>query len=459
MKLTVLGGGGVRSPLLVASMLHRAGAIHLDEICLMDINPEKLRLLGAICKYLAVRDGGRVRITMTNDARLALEGARYVITTIRVGEEQGRILDERIALRHGILGQETTGPGGFAMAMRGIPAILDYARLAEEVCPGAWIFNFTNPAGLVAQALRDSGFERTVGICDGANQAQMEAAKWLGIPQHELRAEVFGLNHLSWTRRLEREGEDILPDLLSDAAFLAQSSQAIFERELRERIGMWFNEYLFYYYYSERALRSILADEMTRGEEVLQLNQGLLEQLQAINPESNPEVALRAYGAYERRRVATYMHYAYPDEDEEQNSDEPGNPLEDSLEESEGYAGIALGIIQALESEEPLYIALNVPNRGAIAGLKDSDVVEVSCLVDNGSIRPLRIGEIPEHQELLIRNVKLYERLAVKAILKRSRQEAVFALMQHPLVPSYSLARELVDEYVLAHAPFIGDWS
>ena len=459
MKLTVLGGGGVRSPLLVASALQRAEAIQLDEICLMDTNQEKLRLLGVICRHLARQNGGRARITTTTEARQALAGAGYIITTIRVGEEQGRIYDERIALRHGVLGQETTGPGGFAMAMRSIPAILDYARLAEEVCPGAWIFNFTNPAGLVTQALRDCGFERAIGICDGANQAQMEAAKWLGILPGELRAEVFGLNHLSWTRRLEREGKDLLPDLLTDEAFLAQSSQGIFDREILNRMQMWLNEYLFYYYYAERALRSVLADEMTRGEEVLHLNRKLLGELQAIKPEENPEQALRAYAAYERRRSATYMHYAHPEDARGQDGVETADPVEFSQEGSEGYAGVALGIIQAIETGAPLYTALNVPNAGAIAGLQDADVVEVSCLVENGEVRPLPIGQIPEHQELLIRDVKLYERLAVDAILNRSRQDAVFALMQHPLVLSYSLANALVDEYLIAHAPFTGDWS
>jgi 6-phospho-beta-glucosidase len=455
MKLTVLGGGGIRSPLLVASALRRAQVIHLDEICLMDINPEKLRLLGAICRHLAGGTSDQVMVTTTTDARRALDGASYIITTIRVGEEQGRIYDERIALRHGVLGQETTGPGGFAMAMRSIPAILNYARLADEVCPGAWIFNFTNPAGMVAQALRDSGFERTVGICDGANQAQMEAAKWLGIPPGELRAEVFGLNHLSWTRRLERGGIDILPDLLADEAFVAQSSQSIFERELLDRMGMWLNEYLFYYYYAERALRSILADEMTRGEEVMQLNGGLLEQLRAIDSENNPEEALRAYSVYERRRVATYMHYAYVEDTHIRDSVEEFH----SLDHAEGYAGVALNIVQALEEGEPLNTALNVPNHGSIAELQDSDVVEVSCAVENGAVRPLPIGAIPEHQELLVRAVKRYERLAVKSILARSRQDAIFALMQHPLVLSHSLAGALVDEYLVAHAPFIGDWS
>lgn len=460
MKLAVLGGGGVRSPLLVAAALRRAKRIHLDELCLMDTNPEKLRLIGALCQFLGAQAGSRVKITLSGDGRNALEGASYIITTIRVGEEQGRVYDERIALKHGVLGQETTGPGGFAMAMRSIPAILDYAHLAEQVCPGAWMFNFTNPAGLVAQALQDRGFARTVGICDGANQAQREAARVLDIPESELRAEVFGLNHLSWTRKLVYQGQDLLPRLLEDESLIAQTSQQIFAPALRRATGMWMNEYLFYYHYRERALESIQAEEMTRGEEVLHLNRQLLDRLREIDPEQNPEGALRTFAAYERRRSSTYMHYAHQDGGAPQSLDIPEyDDLDLTLGGGEGYAGVALGIIEAFESGIPLHTALNVPNRGAIACMQPGDVVEVSCTVADSQIRPDPIGEIPEAQELLARQVKCYERLAVDAILNRSREQAVLALMAHPLVQSYSLAEALTAGYLAAHAPYVGEWS
>lgn len=460
MKLAILGGGGVRAPLFVESALRQAGPIHLDELCLMDINVEKLALMSAVCRHLAARIGSSVRITTTPDAHRALDGADYVVTTLRVGEEQGRVYDERIALQHGVLGQETTGPGGFAMAMRSIPAILDYAEMAASLCPQAWLFNFTNPAGLVTQALHARGFSRTIGICDGANQARMEAARWLSIPPESLRAEVFGLNHLSWTRRLFREGQDILPDLLADDAFLAATSQRMFAPELVRSFGMWLNEYLFYYYYSERALAAIQDGRMTRGEEIMQLNRGLLDRLSAIDPERNPETALQAYAGYERRRVATYMHYAYSDSPSLEEADHAIS-LDLSLtpEAGEGYAGVALGVMRAFETGQSIDTALNVPNQSSIDCLHPDDVIEVSCLVADGQIHPLTIGSVPEAQELLIRSVKLYERLAVKAILDRSRQKAVMALMSHPLVLSYSLAQALVDDYLVAHAAFIGDWN
>ena len=461
MKLAVMGGAGVRSPLLIAPTLSRAARIHLDDIYLMDTNPEKLELLGALCQHIARRLDSPVRIHFTTDAREALEGASYIITTIRVGEEQGRVLDERIALRRGVLGQETTGPGGFAMAMRSIPAILEYAELAEQVAPGAWIFNFTNPAGLVTQALRGQGFSRTIGICDSANLAQTEGARFLGLQPDDLRAEVFGLNHLSWARRLSREDTDLLPGLLADQRFWASTTQHMFDRELIHELGLFLNEYLFYFYYPEKALQSIQSDSMTRGEEVQALNRRLLDQLRLADPRRDPETALRMYAAYEHRRSSTYMHYANPNGISLEEADQVSEAQIDdiTLDTGEGYAGVALRIIEALESGAPVYTALNIPNHGAIDAMQFDDVVEISAVIENGAVRPLPIGPIPEHAELLMRSVKRYERLAVDAILNRSRSGAVMALMAHPLVQSYSLAQALADDYLTAHAPFVGGWS
>jgi 6-phospho-beta-glucosidase len=461
MKLTLIGGGGVRAPLFVAAALRRAERVGLDEICLMDVDGERLAIFGGLCREVARRGGGRVRISTTTDARAALEGAKHVVTTIRVGFEQGRVLDERIALRFGVLGQETTGPGGFAMALRSIPALLRYAELAEQACPGAWIYSFTNPAGLVAQALREAGFDRTVGICDSANAAQHAVAGWLKVDPRRLRAEVFGLNHLSWARRVLLDGQDVLAPLLRDAAFLSGTMMRLFEGDLVDRIGMWMNEYLYYFYYAEKALAGISADERTRGEEIVELNRALLDQLRAIDVERDPAAALGAFQAYERRRGSTYMHYAQPDAPVvQQASRPPAGSSQPAVDEAgEGYAGVALGIIEALETGEPLYTALNVPNQGAIACMRPDDVVEVSCMVDRAGVRPLPIGSIPEPQELLMRAVKLYERLTVAAIRERSRATAVSALMAHPLVLSYSRAKPLVDEYLAAHREYVGEWK
>ena len=462
MKLTLIGGGGVRAPLFVGSALRRADQIALDTIYLMDNNAEKLQIMGAISQELARRMGSSVRIGVTIDAEEALEGAQYVVTSIRPGEDASRVLDEHIALRHGVLGQETTGPGGFAMALRSIPAILEYARLMDKLSPDAWMFNFTNPAGLVTQALSDEGFTKTIGICDGANTAQASVAQWLNVEPQRLRPEVFGLNHLSWVRRIWQDGEEVLIPLLCDPEFLAATPMKVFEPSLVKQISMWINEYLFYYYYAERAVESLQTEMQTRGEEVLELNRRLLAQLDDIGVDENTDKALSVYYNYHYRRNATYMYYARPGSPNPQEADHAGlKEIDFSAlsKEGEGYAGVALEIMKGLACGEPVYIALNMPNNGAITCMDPGDVVEVSCRVDPSGVHTLPIGAVPEHQELLMRSVKHYEKLTVRAIHSRSRQEAVMALMAHPLVLSYSRASVLVDEYLAAHRQYVGEWS
>lgn len=460
MKLTLVGGGGVRAPLFVGSALRRAEKSGLTEICLQDINEEKLDLFGRISQEVARRAQSPVRITMTPDAERALDGAKYVVTTVRPGNEEGRIKDERIALAHGVLGQETTGPGGFAMALRSIPVILEYAEILKRVSPDAWLFNFTNPAGLVAQALQDSGYRRTVGICDGANGAQEALARWFKVPQNDVHAEVYGLNHLSFTRAATLDGEDVLQPLIDDDTFLKATSQRMFDPKLIRRQRNWINEYLYYYYYAERAVEALTSDTRTRGEEVKGLNAALIARLGAIDLGRDADAALSAYYAYERRRNATYMHYALEDAPSMEEADRAFDHTAhgEAGEEGEGYAGVALNLIDALETGIPCYSGLNVRNEGAIEGLADDDVVEVSCVVDKKGIKPQHIGKMPESQAQLILNVKRYERLATRAILNRDRQTAIEALMAHPLVLSYSRAVPLVDEYLAAHAAHTGEW-
>lgn len=455
MKLTLIGGGGVRSPLFVMTLLRWQKGLDMQELCLMDVEPRKLELMGGLCNELVRRAGNPFRLTLTTDARSALAGADHVVTTIRPGFEQGRVLDERISLDHGVLGQETTGAGGFSMALHSIPVLLEYARLLKEVSPQAWMFNFTNPAGLVTQALRDAGFERTVGICDSGNAAQAALAKWAGVKPSAVNTEVFGLNHLSWCRHAYVGNEDLLPPALADNRFLHEY-QSIFEPALVRQVGMFLNEYLYYYYYAEKALEAVRAEKLTRGEEILDLNRRLMAQLEEIGVERDPDRALRAFFGYEKRRNATYMQYAHAEH--VQVHEEPFD-AEIPQEAGEGYAGVALGIIKALTTGEPIYTALNIPNEGAIPGIADEDVVEVSCRVDGNGIHPQPMDVIPPAQLGLMRSVKLYENLTVQAVRERSRKLAVEALMAHPLVFSYSRAIPLVDAFLSTQKEYVGEWK
>ncbi len=460
MKLTFIGGAGVRIPLFVEACIRRSARIHLDEICLMDTDERKLAVIGAICELIVRKAGDSFKVTLTTDPKRALTDASYVVTTIRAGSDVGRISDERIALSHGVLGQETTGPAGFGMALRNVPAILHYAELLDALSPGAWLFNFTNPAGLVVQALTDAGIKRTVGICDSANTVHRGVAAWLGVPVNTLQPEVFGLNHLSWTRTVRQDGTDKLAVLLQDPAFLATTHLRMYEPELLAQVGMAPNEYLYYFYYAEQALAEILGEERTRGEEVAAINRSMLARLAAIDAVADPDGALRTWRLAMSRREATYMHYAFADAptmaaaDAMQAAPDAAAPPE----HDEGYAGVALDLIEAFSSGVPARTAVNVPNGSAITGMAPDDVVEVSCVVDGSGVTPVAIGTIPESELQLMKSVKLYERLTAEAIAGRSRKLATAALMAHPLVLSYSRARALVDEYLEANRSFTGDW-
>jgi 6-phospho-beta-glucosidase len=456
MKLTIIGGGGVRTPRLMPSLVKRAQRLGLSELWLMDDHAEKLDLIGNLCRQMVEEAGAPFKVVLTTDARQAITGAQHVITSVRPGLEQGRATDERICFAHGVLGQETTGAAGFAMAMRSVPTILSYARMVNELgAPNAWLYNFTNPAGLVAQALHDAGVERVVGICDSANGAQHAVSRWLNVPLKRVHHRVYGLNHLSWTDSVRLDpapdgtgGEEVFPALLMDEGFVQATHMQIFARGLREWQATFLNEYLHYFYHRDEALQALLKKPETRGEEVLRLTTDLLNRLRAVK--DDPQASLATYHDVMGQRSKTYMAHARGGKDRVKLA-----PIGD---DEEGYAAVALGCIEAIANNALHYTGLNVPNNGAIAGMADDDVVEVGCWIDASGVRPAPIGDVPAHQLLLMQTVKQYERLASRAILTRDRALGVQALAVHPLVGSYPLAEKLMDAFLQAHAELVGVW-
>ena len=457
MKLTVIGGAGVRTPLLMSALARRQSAIDLREVMLVDLDEQKLALMGPLCRYVAEKAGGQFHLTWTTDAREALTGAGAVITTIRAGSEQARVLDERIALSHGVLGQETTGAAGFAMALRSIPAVAAYARQMQELCPDAWLLNFTNPAGLVVQGLTTHFPDlKIVGICDTPIGLQREVAAAFGRSPGEVPIRFFGLNHLSWMAEARVEGENVVPRLIGDEQLLGRVHHlSLFEPRLLRLVGMLPNEYLYYYYYRERAVANIQAAEETRGEQVRRLSSELLRDLVDIDPAAHPERAWERYHRYLGNRHGTYMATETGGDLQPELQQDQGAP---PVEDGEGYAGVALDILTAAGGHGSTLVA-NVPNRGAVEGMRADDVVEVVCRCDADGLRPLPAGEVPENALLLMQQVKRYERLTVEALHTRSRQLAIEALMAHPLVGSYSIARSLVSAFLDTHRDLLGEWS
>jgi len=445
LKLTIIGTAGVRTPLMLRGILRRQEKLRLTDLYLMDVNAEHLDLIRMVCEPVLRQQEVSFRTIWTTDAREAIEGADYVLTTFRVGGIRSRVIDERVPLRYRVLGQETTGPGGFAMALRTIPVIFQYVKLIEELAPNAWLINFTNPSGLITEAVINyAGFPRAIGICDNPAAMQRGMAAALHVPPEDLFLEYFGLNHLGWVKAAYLGGRDILPEVIAASR---QSGLTIahlpFPPDFLGALGMIPNEYLYFYYHTEEAVQHILSAEKTRGEQIQELNDWLFAELKRLREEGNEDQVQEAYISYLVKRGETYM------------ATETGKPLAKeeirSAIEGEGYEGVALGVMECLSGMRQGVSIVNVPNRGAIAGMREQDVVEVTCYLGKSVVRPIAIGSVPDHALGLMKQVKEYERLTIEATLSSSYQLALNALALHPLVPSYEIAKHILDDYIQAH--------
>ncbi|KFC00987.1 maltose-6'-phosphate glucosidase [Trabulsiella guamensis ATCC 49490] len=450
MKLTVIGGGGVRSAFLAKSLAYNAHRIGLQEVVFLDSSAENLTLFGEIARYVFNTIRPDIHFSLTTDPVAALKSANYVITTLRVGGDASRIRDERIALEHNTLGQETTGAGGFAMAMRSIPAILNYCQLIEEhAARDAILFNFTNPSGLVTEAIIKSGFKRRVyGICDAPSELIRELPSILGCDPQDLKVECYGLNHFSWFTHFTVQGEDVTDRLINNPDLYLKTAMQYFSPELVQLCDkQLLNEYLYYYYYREVALKAIQDAPETRGEQIASINQDMRKELAGVNVRETPEAAFDIWMKHYLRRENSYMQSE--SHQEKFNTREPLT-LQQFIEEPDtgGYAGVALDILEAVNSNTTKRIVVSLANNGTLDFLQPDDVIEISCDLSKTGLKPVTPQHVPTAQKNMISCVKEYERLAVAAILNRDRTLAVRALMAHPLVGSWSLAQKLVTAYL-----------
>ncbi len=443
MKIGVIGGAGVRTVIFINGLLKRYKKLNIDEVVLYDTDHKKLSVIAKLCRHVVNREGKDLVVREVFEAVDAIKGMDYIVTTLRVGGDHSRVIDESVALKNGVIGQETTGVGGFSMAVRTIPVLMEYCELIEKYAPDAWIFNFTNPSGLVTQALHSAGHHRIIGICDAPSSMKYRMAQQLGVTEEELYVEFFGLNHLSWIRSVQVNGEEIMPKLIADDAFLSSIQELeIFDRDVIRKTGMLPNEYLYYYYHRERALANINKSDMTRGQTIEMVNIKMMEELTAMDIDADPEEALQIFLYYMQLRENSYM------------SIESGSANRPMLEkgslpvpEGMGYAGVMLDCIEGMQSEEGRTLVLSILNQGCIPFLTDEDVVEVTCKVSKNGIEPVKQETVPAMCELYIRLIKHYERLTVEAVREGSEDKAVAALMTHPLINSYSLAKKLIADY------------
>jgi len=459
MRLLIAGGGGFRVPLIYRALLSGSFSGLVTGLVLYDVDPARLAAVAAVLKSMPGGHRGRVPLECTTDPAAALDGAGMVFAAIRPGGTAGRVADEKVAQDLGLLGQETTGAGGISYALRTIPPMLDLARLMREHCPDAWLINFTNPAGMVTEALLPVLGQRVIGICDSAGGLVHRAARAAGVPLAEGRLDgvgYYGLNHLGWLYRLESGGRDVLPDLLADAGALQRFEEGrLFPQPFLAELGMLPNEYLYYYYRRREALAAMQGMAQTRGETIDSQQRELYPQLAAAGQE-----AYRLWEEARRSREEGYLAEARQD---------GGSRDEDDLAGG-GYERVALAAMRALAGGGEAQLILNTCNtlpsssgpagqaplpatadptaaRAAIPGLPADAVVEIPCTVTADGAVPLPQQAPAGAQLELLQRVKDVERLTVLAATTGNRAAALAAFARHPLVDSPERAALLLAGY------------
>ena len=439
MKIALVGGGGFRAPMVYDALRGASFARSVEQLALHDVDAARLDRIASVLRGLdAEKPGQALAVRTTTRLAEALEGASFVLCAIRVGGLEGRVVDERVALDAGVLGQETTGPAGLAFAFRTVPVMLEIAEEAAERAPDAWFVNLTNPAGLVTEAIQAVLGDRAVGICDAPAGLCARVAASLGRRVDELDFDYVGLNHLGWLNRvLPPGGADLLPELLADDRRVAgiHEVRLVGIDRVREE-GAIPNEYVVYH---ERAAAITEAlRPRSRGEE-------LFEQQGRFYGATDPGEVLEAWRAARDLRHETYMAEGW--------TTSPSPPTGGSGEGTEdGYPAVAVHLITALSggaSRGPL--VLDVASRGALPWLDGKAVVEVPCDVGPGGILPRHPGPVAEAQRDAIERMKEVERVTIRAALERSAALAVRAIALHPLVPSRDVAERIWAGYLGGH--------
>jgi len=403
-KVAVVGAGSTYTPELVEGFVRRIERFPVDELALLDVDRDRLDVVGGLAGRMLDRAGYGGHLILTTDRDEALEGAGFVIVQLRVGGQAARLSDETIPPRFGCVGQETTGPGGFAKALRTIPVVLELAELsARRGTPGAWFVDFTNPTGMVTQALIDEG-HRALGLCNVAINLQRRFATRFDVPRHRVQLEHVGLNHLSWVRAVMVDGVDRLPALL-ETDLRELSRETDMPSELIRALRAVPSYYLRYYYLT----REIVEEQRrgkTRAQEVMEIEARLLEMYRDPNLTEKPELLERRGGAY--------------------------------------YSEAAAELVASLAAGTGDVQVVNVRNAGAIPNLPLDDVVEVAATIDAEGAHPLPVAPLSEEMLGLVQHAKAYERLTIRAATSGDRVLALRALLSNPLVPDYPTASGLL---------------
>jgi 6-phospho-beta-glucosidase len=415
-KIAVIGGGSTYTPELIEGFARRGDVLSGVELVLHDIAADRLAVVGGLASRILAAQGSSHRLVTTTSLDEAVDAADAVLVQLRVGGQQARLIDETLPGRFGLLGQETTGPGGFAKALRTVPVVLNIAEVvAERAQSDAWIVDFTNPVGIVTRALLDQDY-RALGLCNVAIGFQRRLAARFGVAADQVQLDHVGLNHLSWIRQVRVDGVDRMPDLLDTPAAEELAEAIRVPADLLRTLGAIPSYYLHYFYCTDRAIAE-QASGPHRAEEVLQIERTLLAMYADPALDHKPALLEQRGGAY--------------------------------------YSEAAAALVTSLLTGDRAHHYVNVRNNGSVAGLPDDAVVEIPATVDRAGAHPVPIAPLAPELLGLVQTVTAYEVLTIQAARTGDRRVAVRALLANPLVRQWDRAVPLLDALLEANRPHL----
>ncbi|MBY5948041.1 6-phospho-beta-glucosidase [Photobacterium rosenbergii] len=431
LKLAIIGGGSSYTPELVEGVLKRLDKLPVKEMHFVDIEAgrEKLEVIAGLTRRMVEKAGADIEIKASLDRRAAIKNADFIMTQFRVGGLQARANDERIPIEYDVIGQETTGPGGFAKALRTIPVILDICKDIEELAPNAWMLNFTNPAGLVTEAIQKYTRVKSIGLCNVPVSMQMMIAEMMACPPEKLSLEFIGLNHLVWAYRAWVDGQDVTAEVLKKVGDGQNfSMNNIFEEpwdpDFLNELGAIPCPYHRYFYQVD----AMLAEEKesaneggTRAEQVMKTEAELFELYRDPNLADKPKQLEMRGGAY--------------------------------------YSDASLNLVDAIYNDRKTIHVVNVANNGTISSLPNDAVIECSAVVGSWGVRPMAVGSLSPAITGLIHQVKAYEQLTIEAAVEGSYSKALIALSSNPLVPDITRAKAILEDILRTNHDYLPSFA